>query len=557
MEPTAPQTPPPSPRIAALSIWAIVLGANMAAVYGFNFMSELFYPQQHIDVYIALFEPYEPYLSLFVYLVPTTACLAYIWPALGPKFSRLNHRAKMRLLNAPLMVSLLGVSGWLVGLLVDLFLLMVVGNSLTWQEYTPLMIDVFIRGLFAFVLAFHLAEFVSRRHLVPRWFPEGQLSRYRGVVNLSIRGRFIIYYFAVGFFPVALFARFLMTLEQSNPGLLDLGFLLSILGLFLLVGVLLTHLMVRVLANPVTQMHHAAHAIGLGEFDVKLEVVSSDELGHLAEGINLAAEGLKERRELVEVKEVLEQRVAEELEKNRKKDQLMVQQSKLAAVGEMIGLIAHQWRQPLSAISSMAASIRMALLKDAIDPERFEAYALDINDQVQYLSRTIDDFRNFFKPGRPKEEVFLDKLVQQTLSIIGKSLEYHQIEFKLQLSLRRPVRTWANELMQVLLNLLKNSKDAIVGADPKQRWVRVTGWEAEGWAVLEISDSGPGLSPEALEHLFDPYFTTKGDQQGTGLGLYMSRMIVEDRCGGRLEAKNGEPGAVITLYLPLEEPEHG
>jgi len=280
-------------------------------------------------------------------------------------------------------------------------------------------------------------------------------------------------------------------------------------------------------------------------------VLTEQEILSFSHECQHVAKGLKTREELVRIEGLLYQRFAEEFEKNIKKDKLMAQQSKMASMGEMIGMIAHQWRQPLSAITTAAAGLKIRLMKGTLDPEAIEYFASDINNQAQYLSTTINDFRNFFRPSNEPEQLYLGELVQKTLGIIGKSLEYNSVVVQVDIHLENQIHSFANELMQVFLNLLKNSKEALSDAKTPDPTITITGYQAEGGQVVEFRDNGPGIPEEIIESIFEPYFSTKGPGAGTGLGLYMSKVIIEQHCYGRLEAAQTQPGAMFRVWLPI------
>lgn len=255
--------------------------------------------------------------------------------------------------------------------------------------------------------------------------------------------------------------------------------------------------------------------------------------------------------DMVEELEALNQQLEEEFLERKQQEQLLVQNSKLAAMGEMIGMIAHQWRQPLSSISTLAGNLQVYIDLDMYEKDQFLALLNDINNHAQYLSDTINDFRHFFKPDNPKDTVKLETVIAATLGIIGKSLEYKNVVLVEDYSFTHPILTYPNELMQVFLNILKNASDAFADNEIVEPKLILKGFELKDFQVVEIYDNAGGIPDAIMDKIFDPYFSTKGPGIGTGLGLYMSKMIVEEHCYGQLLAKNTDQGACFIIKLPI------
>lgn len=266
---------------------------------------------------------------------------------------------------------------------------------------------------------------------------------------------------------------------------------------------------------------------------------------------SLVFRNLKKSEESLEhLNFTLKQRVEEEVSLSREKDKMLIQQSKLAAMGEMLSMIAHQWRQPLSSITTISGDMRVAIVLDTLDVDDFYASLQKINDQAQFLSKTIDNFRNFFNPKKVKETVSIRNVINQTINIIGKTLDYKFIKLTTECAVESELHTYPNELTQVLLNIIKNAQDALVDKQIKNAVIRIACREAQGFHTVEISDNAGGVPVEILDKIFEPYFTTKGEASGTGLGLYMSKTIIEQHCKGKLDVRNTEDGACFTIQLP-------
>jgi len=262
------------------------------------------------------------------------------------------------------------------------------------------------------------------------------------------------------------------------------------------------------------------------------------------------AEKQEAQKALEELNLTLEDRIADEVEKNRQKDQQLIQQSRLASMGEMISMIAHQWRQPLSAISSTVQGLHLKLTLKKYDEVLFLEKLMDVNRYAQYLSQTIDDFRHFFKTSKEKNQVTLEEVIEKVLSLIHVTLENKKITLIMDFQSNEFLMTYSNELMQVLLNLIKNAEDALVENQIDHPWIKIATSKNETHVMLSISDNAGGIPPEILTRIFEPYFSTKTQKDGTGLGLYMSQKIIEEHCSGSLCASNSSSGAVFTIQLP-------
>ncbi|WP_373035879.1 sensor histidine kinase [Sulfurimonas sp.] len=232
-----------------------------------------------------------------------------------------------------------------------------------------------------------------------------------------------------------------------------------------------------------------------------------------------------------------------------KKDKLMFQQSRFAQMGEMISMIAHQWRQPLNMISVATASIQFDILLDKIDKDKLLESTDNISSYSQHLSDTIDDFRNFFKPNKVVETTTFCNEIKSVLNIIGISILEKNIELIKELNCKSEFSIYSNELKHVIINLIKNSEDALVENNVQNPYIKIKTYKELNTRVLEISDNGGGISKKNIDKIFDPYFSTKTKKSGTGLGLYMSKIIIEEHCGGRLEVSNNSDGAVFKIIL--------
>ncbi len=254
-------------------------------------------------------------------------------------------------------------------------------------------------------------------------------------------------------------------------------------------------------------------------------------------------------KELEAVNNSLVDKVKEEVQKNRDKDQKLQQQSRLAQMGEMLSMIAHQWRQPLAAISSTSAGLELKAELDKADKTIVLKSVKKISMYSQHLSATIDDFRDFFKSNKEQGESSYNSMINSVLAIVQASIESKNISLIFELSSQRMFTTYPNELKQGILNLIKNAEDALLEKEIKNAYIKITTYSDRDQEVLEISDNAGGVPKDIIDNIFDPYFSTKLEKNGTGLGLYMCKTIVEDHCAGKLSVKNDENGAVFQVTL--------
>ena len=250
-----------------------------------------------------------------------------------------------------------------------------------------------------------------------------------------------------------------------------------------------------------------------------------------------------------EMNNTLEERVQEEVSKNRAKDAQLIHQARLAQMGEMISMIAHQWRQPLNAITATSSSIKLKAELNKLDTVETEKLADNISEYAQHLSTTIDDFRNFFKPNKDKIMTDYNYIIKSVQSIIETSLDSKNIKIIKELECSDSFESYPNELKQVVLNLVKNAEDALLEAKVRESYIKITTYSNEEGLVLEICDNAGGIPQDIIDKIFDPYFSTKLEKDGTGLGLYMSKMIIEEHCNGSLSVKNSENGAEFKIVL--------
>ncbi|HAL86296.1 MAG TPA: hypothetical protein DCM31_05115, partial [Deferribacteraceae bacterium] len=240
------------------------------------------------------------------------------------------------------------------------------------------------------------------------------------------------------------------------------------------------------------------------------------------------------RKFSIDVARDISQRLATE-KKQREQEQMLIHQSKMAAMGEMISNIAHQWRQPLSKITGILTNLEMGTLQGFIDKKEAETLIHEAFSTLKFMSRTIDDFKNFFSPSKPVEEFCINAALKEVISIIEPNLRFHGIRVLMKVQENIFLKTYRNEFCQVLLNIIQNAKDVLSIrriTDPKIE-IRITAGREK--TVIRISDNGGGIDHNAMERIFEPYFTTRPD--GQGIGLYMSKIIIEKNIKGTITAK--------------------
>jgi signal transduction histidine kinase len=232
-------------------------------------------------------------------------------------------------------------------------------------------------------------------------------------------------------------------------------------------------------------------------------------------------------------------KTARDIEKEMiEKEQILFQQSKMASMGEMIGNIAHQWRQPIAIISMWANNIIADIDMDTIENENLKKYAKNINEQTNHLSKTIDDFRNFFIPNKEKTIFTITNSIENTMKLLSASFKTHNIEVIKDIK-DIEIKALENELTQAILNIIKNAKDILVTLPNEKRKLLFINIYKDGKnAMVEIKDNGGGVSKNIINKIFEPYFTTKHKSQGTGIGLYMTETIITKHLNGEVTVTN-------------------
>ena len=260
-------------------------------------------------------------------------------------------------------------------------------------------------------------------------------------------------------------------------------------------------------------------------------------------------------KELDDFNQTLHNKVKIEIEKQREKENLLIQQSKLAALGEMIGNIAHQWRQPISAVSAIIMNIKWTAISLGVDKKFLDERMNEANEQLKYMSQTIEDFRTFFKPNKEKEYFDLKVEVRKAYKILKAILEHNNIDLQIFSKTNIEVYGYANEFSQVVLNIISNAKDVLIQRNINKPKIEIYLHTDENNIYCEIIDNAGGIDEKFIGRIFEPYFTTK-EHSGTGIGLYISKEIIQKHMQGTLEVNNIEDGANFIICLPIKKDEN-
>lgn len=234
------------------------------------------------------------------------------------------------------------------------------------------------------------------------------------------------------------------------------------------------------------------------------------------------------------------------------KEEMMIAQSRHAAMGEMISMIAHQWRQPIAVVAMGANNILADIELELLNTDTLKENLDEIISQTEYLSQTIDDFKNFFKPNKQKDLASVESIFDETFKVMGKMLENNEITVIQEYKSGMQLYTYSKELLQVFINIIKNAKEVLVEKREENRLIKINEYMKNDMIIIEISDNAGGIKEDIIDKIFDPYFTTK-DQLGTGLGLYMSKTIIEKHLNGQLSVHNKKDGACFEMKFSIKD----
>jgi signal transduction histidine kinase len=258
------------------------------------------------------------------------------------------------------------------------------------------------------------------------------------------------------------------------------------------------------------------------------------------------------RDELIDTIEALKEKdlaLLASLSELKEKEELLFQKAKMADIGEMLGNIAHQWRQPLAVNNTLISILKEKNEREILQSDELSKKLREMENSIQYMSRTIDDFMHFYHPNKEKAIFSVSKVIEHALEITHPMLNKANIDIHFKSSEGFYVNGYMNEYIQVLVSILTNAKDTLVDREIKNSYIQLNLFESNKSIMLKISDNAGGIEKENMHRIFDPYFTTKHKSMGTGLGLYISKMIIEKNMNGILSVENGKDGAIFSITM--------
>ena len=271
--------------------------------------------------------------------------------------------------------------------------------------------------------------------------------------------------------------------------------------------------------------------------------------------LKLVQESLvKKQCQLEEFNATLEKRVRDEVRKNQEKDIILIQQNRQAALGETLDHIAHQWKQPISSLYLMNYILGNACEEPEIEKDMVRETVRTANEILTHMSQTVEVFRDFYRPDKKLVAFRVRECVDRILSYIAPAFRLGSVEVVCHIDEAITAFGYPKEYSQVLLNILCNARDVIRERNPDKPHIIIQAETGDGWTELTIDDNAGGIPDDIIGHVFDLYFTTKSAQGGTGVGLYMSRSIIEKQMGGTLTAENIQGGARFRVAIPASAP---
>ena len=238
-----------------------------------------------------------------------------------------------------------------------------------------------------------------------------------------------------------------------------------------------------------------------------------------------------------------------------KQDDIIKQKAKMAAMGEMIANIAHQWRQPLSILAMNIINLEIKLKKNQVNKNFLTNYIHNTDSTIKNMNKTIEDFSNFFKPTKDKTFFNINELINEALQIVHNAFREANITINLNIEEHYSYTGYRGELLQVILNILNNAKDAVLLKGIPQGIIKIEVKDNQNDIIITLEDNAGGIDKEILSRIFEPYFTTKFQNQGTGIGLYMCKLILEESMKGSLEIQNYKDGVLCTIVIPKDKNE--
>ncbi|MBA3025888.1 MAG: hypothetical protein FP820_05695 [Sulfurimonas sp.] len=303
--------------------------------------------------------------------------------------------------------------------------------------------------------------------------------------------------------------------------------------------------------------NYTFHALGVGFLveSLALALILSRHINAIRENDMQREKTLQVQEELRRINKELEIKIQQEVQLSREKDKIMFQQRKMASMGEMIENIAHQWRQPLSQVNASVFLIDNIIFEKYKQDDEIEKELQNIENLTEYMSNTINNFKNFFDHNKEKKIFSLEDVLNSSLMLLKDELDKNSIDIIKDIQENIIYKGYLDELQQVFLIIFNNARDIFLSKNIKNPTLIIKIHKTDKEIVLSICDNGGGIKNAIIDKIFDPYFTTKHKTQGTGLGLYMSKVIIEDSMQGNISVKNSKDGACFSILLPLEKEE--
>jgi two-component system C4-dicarboxylate transport sensor histidine kinase DctB len=328
-----------------------------------------------------------------------------------------------------------------------------------------------------------------------------------------------------------------------------------------LIGIILAMGIARSIAEDIQALVKPAVSIGRGELVAAIDDLSVKETEEVAAALVQASELLQRRErerdeaewQLSRTIDLLQEETAERLRATEallERERMLIQQSRLAALGEMIRNIAHQWRQPLNVVGLVAQELPLMYESGQFNKAYLDERVDKIKEVIFHMSQTINDFGNFFRPDKEKELFKVNQVVRQTLSLIEESFKELDVKIEIDATGDPVIDGYPNEYSQALINILFNARDAFLEGKVGKPWVvKINMFTEETRAVVTITDNAGGISEDIMDKIFDPYFSTKEPDKGTGVGLFMTNTIISKSMGGTVKVRNIGDGAEFRIEV--------
>lgn len=338
-----------------------------------------------------------------------------------------------------------------------------------------------------------------------------------------------------------------LVIENDKKAYLDMikkinehaGYMLFISLIFILS---ISYAVAYFITKPIEKIVNKLKSTGDKE-QLAININSDDEFGYLAREIE------RNHNSLREVNLILERDIEKETANSRKKDELLQEQSLKAALGDMIDIIAHQWKQPLSAISLKVQAFALTSSMGTLQAAQVEEVHDYVNEKVSHMNNTLDEFRNFFRENKKTSEVVLKNIIESTQELLRDLITLNEINVNIKGDLDAKANIVPEELKHVFINLINNAKDAFEENNIENKEITFEIKSSKNSSILHIYDNAGGIPENIIGNIFDFNFTTKESGKGTGVGLYMSKLFIEST-GGTIDVRNIDRGACFTLKIP-------